>query len=172
MHTCISSHRLKRSWRSCPRQVNAGNKNTPSTHHPRRQNVTTVMGNAEEEEERLACDWIFISFSISLLLSFTHMCTLTSYMQKHTASPPPHTHTHIHTHVSTRCAVCRLCDFSRADEIKECDFHLQHWCLQSRIKPAACQVILPNYLPVSFVSFNSKLPSVSGGDFNLQNPFL
>ena len=43
MHTCISSHRLKRSWRSCPRWVNAGNKNTPSTHHPRRRNVTTLM---------------------------------------------------------------------------------------------------------------------------------
>ena len=42
MHTCISSHGLKRSWRSCPRRVNAGNKNTPSTHHPRRWNVTTL----------------------------------------------------------------------------------------------------------------------------------
>ena len=26
-----------------PRRVNAGNKNTPSTHHPRRRNVTTLM---------------------------------------------------------------------------------------------------------------------------------
>ena len=26
MHTCISSNGLKRSWRSCPRRVNAGNK--------------------------------------------------------------------------------------------------------------------------------------------------
>ena len=43
MHTCISSHRLKRSWRSCPRRVNASNKNTPSTHHPRNRNVTTLM---------------------------------------------------------------------------------------------------------------------------------
>ena len=40
MHTCISSHGLERSWRSCPRRVNADNKNTPSTHHPRRRNVT------------------------------------------------------------------------------------------------------------------------------------
>ena len=43
MHTCISSHGLKRSRRTCPRRVNAGNKNTPSTHHPRRRNVTTLM---------------------------------------------------------------------------------------------------------------------------------
>ena len=43
MHTCISSHGLKRSRHSCPRWVNAGNKNTPSTHHPRRRNVTTLM---------------------------------------------------------------------------------------------------------------------------------
>ena len=43
MHTCISLHGLKRSWRSCPRRVNAGNINTPSTHHPRRWNVTTLM---------------------------------------------------------------------------------------------------------------------------------
>ena len=43
MHTCISSHRLKRSWHSCPRRVNAGNKNTPSMHHPWRRNVTTLM---------------------------------------------------------------------------------------------------------------------------------
>ena len=43
MHTCISSHGLKRSWRSCPRRVNAGNKSTPSMHHPRRRNVTTLM---------------------------------------------------------------------------------------------------------------------------------
>ena len=27
----------------CPRRVNAGNKSTPSTHHPRRRNVTTLM---------------------------------------------------------------------------------------------------------------------------------
>ena len=43
MYTCISSHGLKRSWRSCPRRVNAGNKNTPIMHHPRRRNVTTLM---------------------------------------------------------------------------------------------------------------------------------
>ena len=43
MHTCISSHGLKRSRRSCPRRVNAGNKNTPSTHHPRRRNMATLM---------------------------------------------------------------------------------------------------------------------------------
>ena len=43
MHTCISSHGLKRSWRSCPRRMNAGNKNTPSTHHAQRRNVTTLM---------------------------------------------------------------------------------------------------------------------------------
>ena len=36
-------HGLKRSLRSCPRRVNAGNKNTPSMHHPRRRNVTTLM---------------------------------------------------------------------------------------------------------------------------------
>ena len=34
---------LKRSKHSCPRRVNAGNKSTPSTHHPRRRNVTTSM---------------------------------------------------------------------------------------------------------------------------------
>ena len=43
MHTCISLHGLERSWRSCPRRMNAGNKNTPRTHHPRRRNVTTLM---------------------------------------------------------------------------------------------------------------------------------
>ena len=71
MYTWIPWHGLKRSWRSCPRRVNAGNKNTPSLH----QNVTTSMvglksghirknltqngeprdvaGNAEEEEEAM-----------------------------------------------------------------------------------------------------------------------
>ena len=44
MHTCIASHGLKRSSRSCPRRVNASKKNTPSTHHPRRRNVTTLNG--------------------------------------------------------------------------------------------------------------------------------
>ena len=43
MHTFFSSHILKRSWHSYPRRVNAGSKNTPSTHHPRRRNVTTLM---------------------------------------------------------------------------------------------------------------------------------
>ena len=43
MHTCIPSHGLKRCWHSCPRRVNAGNKNTPSMHHPWRRNVTTSM---------------------------------------------------------------------------------------------------------------------------------
>ena len=39
---CAHMH-SKRSWRSCPRRMNAGNKNTPSEHHPRRRNVTTLM---------------------------------------------------------------------------------------------------------------------------------
>ena len=43
MHTCIPLHTLKRSWHSCPWWMNAGNKNTPSMHHPRRQNATTSM---------------------------------------------------------------------------------------------------------------------------------
>ena len=43
MHTCISWHGRERSWRSCPRQVNVGDKNTPSMHHRRRRNVTTPM---------------------------------------------------------------------------------------------------------------------------------
>ena len=43
MHTCIPSHGLKRSWRSCPRPVNAGNKSTLSMHLPRRRNVTTSV---------------------------------------------------------------------------------------------------------------------------------
>ena len=43
MHTWISSHRFKRSWHSYNRWVNAGNKNTPSMHHPWRWNVTTSV---------------------------------------------------------------------------------------------------------------------------------
>ena len=43
MCTCIPSRGVKRSWHLCPRRVNAGNKNTPSMHHPRRRNVTTSM---------------------------------------------------------------------------------------------------------------------------------
>ena len=43
MHTCISSHGLKKSWHLCPSPVNASNKNTPSMHYPQRQNVTTSM---------------------------------------------------------------------------------------------------------------------------------
>ena len=43
MHACIPSHGLKRSWHSCPRPVNDGNKITPSMHHPQRRNVTTSM---------------------------------------------------------------------------------------------------------------------------------
>ena len=35
--------RLKRSWHSCPRWVNAGNKTTVSMHQPQRRNVTTCM---------------------------------------------------------------------------------------------------------------------------------
>ena len=82
MHTCIPLHGLKRSWHSCPRWENASHKNTPSMHHPRKQNVTTSMvglkndhirkyltqmvnprdkaGNAEDEEEDTMyclCPW-------------------------------------------------------------------------------------------------------------------
>ena len=75
MHTCIPSHRIKRSWHSCLRWVNAGNKNTPSMHHPRRRNVVisvvglkmsytqkcqpkwwTQLAGEREEEEVLICD--------------------------------------------------------------------------------------------------------------------
>ena len=75
MHIIYSIAQTKRSWHSCPRRMNAGNKNTTSTHHPRRQNVNTIMvglkthkkisqkvvnprdkaGNAEKEE---ATSWI------------------------------------------------------------------------------------------------------------------
>ena len=41
MRTCIPSHRLKRSWCSCPRWINAGNRNTPGMHHWWRWHVTT-----------------------------------------------------------------------------------------------------------------------------------
>ena len=82
MHTCIPSHGPKRSWYSCPRWVNASNKDTPSMHHPRRLNVATSMvglkktktvtcakislktvnprdkaGNAEEEGEPQRYSW-------------------------------------------------------------------------------------------------------------------
>ena len=43
MHTFVPSHGLKRSWHSCPRWVNGGNKHTPSIHHPQRWNVTISM---------------------------------------------------------------------------------------------------------------------------------
>ena len=43
MHTYSPSHGFKRSRHSCPRRVNAGNKNTPSIHHPPRRNVTPSM---------------------------------------------------------------------------------------------------------------------------------
>ena len=39
---CAHMHFIARTQKIltlCPRRVNAGNKNTPSTHHPRRQNV-------------------------------------------------------------------------------------------------------------------------------------
>ena len=36
-------HGLKKPWFSCSRWVNAGNKNTPSMHHPWRWNVTMSM---------------------------------------------------------------------------------------------------------------------------------
>ena len=43
MHTCIPLRRLRTSWHSCPRWVNASNRNTPGMHRPRSQNVTTSM---------------------------------------------------------------------------------------------------------------------------------
>ena len=42
-HMHFTATDSKRSRRSCPRRVNAGNKNTPSTHHPQRRNMTTLM---------------------------------------------------------------------------------------------------------------------------------
>ena len=35
--------RTQKYWQSCPRRVNADNKNTPSMHQPRRRNVATSM---------------------------------------------------------------------------------------------------------------------------------
>ena len=43
---CAHTHftaRAQKILMSCPRRVNAVNKNTPSMHHPRRRNVTTLM---------------------------------------------------------------------------------------------------------------------------------
>ena len=79
---CTHMHFIARTQKiltfMCPRRINAGNKNTPSMHHPRRRNVATLMvglknshicknltqkwwtpeiqlGNAEEEEEDRTC---------------------------------------------------------------------------------------------------------------------
>ena len=41
--THVFHHTDPLPWRSCPRRVNASNKNTPSMHHSRRGNVTTSM---------------------------------------------------------------------------------------------------------------------------------
>ena len=49
-HTCFPWHGLKRSWRSCPRRVNVGNKNSSSMHHPRRRNVTTSMAGLKKKK--------------------------------------------------------------------------------------------------------------------------
>ena len=43
LQTCIPSHIVKKSWHSCPRQVDAGNKNTPSMRRPKRRNMTTSV---------------------------------------------------------------------------------------------------------------------------------
>ena len=42
---CAHMHFIARTQKILTfiRRVNAGNKNTPSTHHPRRRNVTTLM---------------------------------------------------------------------------------------------------------------------------------
>ena len=40
---CAHVHSIARTRTDCPRQVIAGNKNTPSMHHPPRRNVTTSV---------------------------------------------------------------------------------------------------------------------------------
>ena len=50
MHADIPSHRLNRSWHSCPRPVNAGNNNALSMHHPWRRNVTSCMVGLKKKE--------------------------------------------------------------------------------------------------------------------------
>ena len=76
MHTCIPLHRLKRSWHSCPRWVNASNESTPSLHihedgmrlplwvdeknaytkvPPKKVNPRDIAGNTEKEEEAVQC---------------------------------------------------------------------------------------------------------------------
>ena len=39
----IAGERKKKKKKKCPEWVNASNKKTPSMHHPRRRNVTTLM---------------------------------------------------------------------------------------------------------------------------------
>ena len=53
---CAHVHFIARTQKIltlCPRRVNAGNKNTPSTHHPRRRNVTTLMLELKNGQIRL-----------------------------------------------------------------------------------------------------------------------
>ena len=52
MHTCTPSHGLERSERPCLRRVNAGNKNTPCMHHPRRRNVTTSLAGLKRRKQK------------------------------------------------------------------------------------------------------------------------
>ena len=53
--TLLPEHRLKGSWHSCPRRVNAGNKNTPSMQHPWRRNVTTSMVGLKKRSHTQKC---------------------------------------------------------------------------------------------------------------------
>ena len=91
MHTCISTHRLKRSSYSCPRQVNARNKNTPSMHHPWRRNVTTSMvGLKKSHTQKPHPKW----WTPEIYLMNAEEEVLIH------KSPPIHTHTQTHTHIS------------------------------------------------------------------------
>ena len=93
MHTCIPSHRLKRSWHSCP--WSAGNLNIPSMHHPQRQILNASMvglktvtyakispqmvsprdiaGNSEEEHPDTTPDWDLL-LSKEMIAAYLFYC--------------------------------------------------------------------------------------------------
>ena len=77
MHTCIPSHRLKSTWLSCPRRMNAGNKSIPSIHHPRRQSSPKMVNSRDvaEKQAEEAEGWWSVYFRLFVsVYSHLSMC--------------------------------------------------------------------------------------------------
>ena len=185
MHTCIPSHRLKRSWNSYPTRVNGSNKKNPA-HTFHRRNVTTsevglknnprqkfhkkmlnardIAGNAEEEEGNITVRQTWKYSRLSRFLVTNTYSGRKNKVSKHTTKSlilPETTQTKCpHTGKCTKSMRTMSESLHMPDFLHLCMWHILACCSNNTITYYSSYMQLLSFLLCPFQISHHHLPLI------------